>query len=167
MKPGLGTQLRHLTDLLDGAVSAAYEEAGLDFRPRYTPVMRALGAESPCSVGRIAELAGISQPSATQTIALMLAAGLVEAAPAAADGRQKLIRLSATGRQMLPRLERCWGATAAAAQGLDRELAYPLSELLVQAVAALQERSFAQRIRGANPAQKRKPGKPGKPALDR
>lgn len=167
MKPGLGTQLRHLTDLLDGAVSAAYEEAGLDFRPRYTPVMRVLGAESPCSVGRIAELAGISQPSATQTIGLMLTAGLVEATPAAADGRQKLVRLSALGKQMLPKLERCWNATAAAAQGLDRELAYPLSELLTQAVAALQARSFSQRIRSANPAAKRKPAKPAKTTLDR
>jgi DNA-binding MarR family transcriptional regulator len=167
MKPGLGTQLRHLTDLLDGAVGASHEEAGLDFRPRYTPVMRALGAELPCSVGRSAELAGVSQPSSTQTIGLMHTAGRVEAMPAAADGRQKLVRLSAPGRQMLHKLERCWNVMAAAAQGLDHELACPLSELLAQAVAALQERSFPARIRGANPAPKRKSAKPATPTPDR
>ena len=156
-----------MTDLLDGAVSAAYDEAGLDFRPRYTPVMRALGAELPCSVGRSAELAGVSQPSATQTMGLMQTAGLVEAMPAAADGRRKLVRLSAPGWQMLHKLERCWNARAAAAQGLDHELACPLSELLAQAVAALEERSFPVRIRGANPAPQRKSAKPATPTPDR
>ena len=37
MKSTQGTQLRHLIELLDGAVGAAYEAAGLDYRPRYTP----------------------------------------------------------------------------------------------------------------------------------
>ena len=33
MKQGLGTQLRHLIELLDGAVQQAYADAGLDYRP--------------------------------------------------------------------------------------------------------------------------------------
>ena len=45
MKPGLGTQLRHLLELLDGAVEEAYALAGMRYRPRYTPVMRALIAQ--------------------------------------------------------------------------------------------------------------------------
>lgn len=152
-KPGLGTQLRHLLELLDGAVSAAYEEAGLDYRPRYTPVMRALMAESPCTVGRVAELAGMTQPAATQTIALMLKAGIVEPAPAGSDGRQKLVRLSAQGKRLVPKLERCWQATNAAARGLDEELAHPLSELLAQAIEALEGQSFSQRIRAHRASQ--------------
>src|SRR5688500_6503825 len=70
--PGRGTQLRHLLELLDGAVSRAYDDAGLPYRPRYAPVMRALLAREPSPLGQIAESARITQPAATQTVALLI-----------------------------------------------------------------------------------------------
>jgi DNA-binding MarR family transcriptional regulator len=149
MKPGLGTQLRHLIDLLDGAVGAAYEEAGLDYRPRYTPVMRALMQGEARTIGQIAESAGITQPAATQTIALMLKAGLIVSQPGALDGRQKMISLSTQGQALLPQLQQCWQATAAAARSLDQELPYPLSDALANAIAALQRQPFGERIRAS------------------
>lgn len=149
MKQGLGTQLRHLTELLDGAVEAAYAEAGLNYRPRYTPVMRALVAQEPLTIGEIAARACITQPAATQTVALMIREGLLVSEPGVQDARQKQIRLSATGRAMLPALEQCWQATAAAAASLDAELAYPLSAALAGAIEALGRESFGERIRAA------------------
>lgn len=150
MKQGLGTQLRHLIELLDGAVEASYVEAGLDYRPRYTPVMRALIAQEPLTIGEIAAQAGITQPAATQTVALMIKQGLVTAAAGKADGRQKMIRLSAAGQAMLPQVQRCWQATAAAAASLDAQLTHPLSSVLAEAIAALGEQSFGDRIRSAH-----------------
>ena len=38
MKQGLGTQLRYLIEVLDGDVAQTYADAGLDYRPRYTPL---------------------------------------------------------------------------------------------------------------------------------
>ena len=149
MKQGLGTQLRHLIELLDGAVAAAYEEEGIDYRPRYTPVMRALAAGTPCSVGQIAHAAGITQPAATQTVALMIKHGLVTATASPLDARQKLVVLSHQGQALLPRLQRCWSATSAAAASLDADLAHPLSGTLAQAIAALEQRPFGERIRAA------------------
>jgi DNA-binding MarR family transcriptional regulator len=149
MKRGLGTQLRHLIELLDGAVAAAYEEEGVDYRPRYTPVMRALAGGVPCTVGQIAEAAGITQPAATQTVALMLKHDLVRVAPSALDARQKQVSLSERGQALLPRLQRCWSATGAAAASLDADLAYPLSAILAEAIAALEQRPFGARIRAA------------------
>jgi DNA-binding MarR family transcriptional regulator len=152
MKQGLGTQLRHLIDLLDGAVSAAYEEAGIAYRPRYTPVMRALEHGQPHTIGQIADAAGITQPAATQTVALMLKEGLLSASPGEKDARQKLIRLSEQGQALLPRLRQCWQATRAAADSLDRDMPYPLSQALAQAIAALQAQPFGERIRQARTA---------------
>ena len=149
MRQGLGTQLRHLIDLLDGAVSNAYEEAGIDYRPRYTPVMRALEGGAPHTVGEIAEAAGITQPAATQTVALMIKQGLLDASPGIRDARQKVVRLSAQGQQLLPQLRVCWQATRAAADSLDGDMPYPLSEALAQAIAALQTKPFGERIRTA------------------
>ncbi len=149
MKPGLGTQLRHLLELLDGAVQRSYAEAGIDTRPRYTPVFRALLVHEPCTLGQIASAAGITQPAATQTIALMVKDGLVTAKAAPGDARQRLVRLTRKGREMLPRLQACWAATTAAAESLDRDAPVPLSEALGGAIAALQTRSFEQRIADA------------------
>lgn len=146
MKPGLGTQLRHLIELLDGAVAASYAAAGIDYRPRYTPVMRALAQGEPRTVGQIAAAAGITQPAATQTVALMLKEELIAITASPADARQKLVQLAPRGRALLPQLQRCWAATGAAAASLDAELAYPLSDLLAQAIEALGRQPFGARI---------------------
>lgn len=148
-KSSLGTQLRHLIELLDGAVGAAYEEAGLRYRPRYTPVMRVLMAQDAASIGGIAAAAGITQPAATQTVALMIKEGLVFASTGPEDGRQKLIRLTEQGRAMLPAIQRCWQATAGAAACLDADLPFPLSQVLAHAITALESRPFGTRIRAA------------------
>lgn len=153
MKQGLGTQLRHLIELLDGAVEQSYLDAGLPYRPRYTPVMRALIAHEPLTIGEIAARAGITQPAATQTVALMIKEGLLVASAGKLDGRQKMVKLSEAGRAMLPRLEACWKATAAAAASLDAQLPYPLSEALANAIDALDKESFGERIRKAGDAQ--------------
>lgn len=152
MKATHGTQLRHLIELMDGAVGAAYEEAGLDYRPRYTPVMRALMAHEPASIGFIAEAAGITQPAATQTVAVMIKDGLVSAEAGATDGRQKLIRFTEKGRAMIPQLQQCWQATRMAADSLEADLPYPLGEVLASAIDALAAKPFGDRIREAHTA---------------
>lgn len=152
MNKGLGTQLRHLIELLDGAVEQAYMDAGLDYRPRYTPVMRVLAEQPSATIGELAALGGLSQPAATQTVALMVKKGLLTIAAGDEDGRQRTVRLSAVGEALLPRLRACWQATKAAADSLDAELAFPLSACLEQAIAVLENRSFGARIRDANSA---------------
>lgn len=149
MRQGLGTQLRHLIELLDGAVAASYQAAGIDYRPRYTPVMRALAPGAPRTVGEIAQAAGITQPAATQTVALMLKEGLVETTASPTDARRKLVQLAPHGQALLPQLQRCWAATGAAAASLDADLAYPLSALLAQAIEVLDRQPFGERIRVA------------------
>ena len=147
MTPGLGTQLRHLLELLDGAVEEAYASAGLRYRPRFTPVMRALMACEPCTIGQIAEAAKISQPAATQTVALMVKEGLIASEPGSIDARQRQIRLSPRGRAMLPKLRECWKATQMAADSLDASLPRPLSQSLDEAIKALSAESFGSRMK--------------------
>ncbi len=150
MKQGLGTQLRHLIELLDGAVEQAYVDAGLDYRPRYTPVMRVLAQQESTTVGQLAELAGITQPAATQTVALMKKEGLLLVVASDEDGRQRVVRLSPKGKALLPHLQACWQATRQAADSLDAEMEFPLSACLAKAIAVLGQRSFGDRIREAS-----------------
>jgi DNA-binding MarR family transcriptional regulator len=143
----MGTQLRHLLDLCDGAVAQSYINAGLDYLPRYTPVVRALLEHEPLTIGEIALAAGITQPAATQTVALMIRKGLVSASRGSKDARQRMIRLTKRGRAMLPKVEACWDATARAHANLDSELGFSLSTYLERATAALENKSLLERMK--------------------
>jgi len=144
---GLGTQLRHLIELLDDGVSAANDYEGMRYRPRYTPLVRALAGGDPLTIGQLAEAAGITQPAATQTVAVMVKDGLVDVTAGPVDARQRVVALSARGRELLPRLQRAWQATERAAAGLDAESG--LSSAVAAALAALAREPFAARIAAA------------------
>jgi DNA-binding MarR family transcriptional regulator len=155
----LGTLLRHLIELVDGAVEQAYRRAGLTYRPRYTPIVRALMALGPASIRTISQRAGITHSAVSQTVSQMAKDGLVRLKPGT-DGRERIIALTPQAQAMLPALERQWAATNAATHQLDQELSASLSETVREAIAALDRHSFAQRIEQAaedikQPAKKR------------
>jgi DNA-binding MarR family transcriptional regulator len=143
--PTLGTMLRHLVDTLDGAVEQAYARSGLDYRPRYTPIVRVLIDAGPASIQTIAQCAGITHSAVSQTVSQMVKRGLVSL-QASSDARERIVALTPEGEAMVPALERHWAATNAAARALDEELSAPLSELLREAIEALERRPFTERI---------------------
>ena len=148
-KQGLGTQLRHLIELMDGAVARSYEHIGLNYRPRYTPIVKTLIDLQECTISELADHAGITQPAATQTIKLMQKADLITLCVSPEDNRQRLVKLSSYGKSIIPQLESCWCATNAAAQGLDKELGFDFSRQLDKVIHALSKRSFDERINDA------------------
>jgi len=146
--PTLGTLLRSLIDLLDGEVEAAYATAGLAWRPRYTPVLRALTRSGPASIKAISVEIGISHSAVSQTVSQMVREGLVALTPGA-DARERIVMLTPATEAMIPALERQQAATNAAAAELDAELSAPLTEVLSEATTALHRRSFGIRIADA------------------
>ena len=144
----LGTLLRHVIDLLDGAVVEAYARSGLDYSPRYTPVVRALLDLGPAPIRAISGRAGITHSAVSQTVAQMAKRRLVSL-KAGGDKRERIVSLTARAQAMVPDLERHWAATNAAARSLEAELASPLSDVLREAIAALERRPFAARIEAA------------------
>ena len=117
----LGAQLRRLLELLDGDVETAYRRAGLNFRPRYTPIFRALLREGALSIKDVANLACVTHSAASQTIAQMTREDLVQI-EMGRDRRERLVGLTPRALAMTPDLERCWAATARAAASLDLSL---------------------------------------------
>lgn len=150
----LGTLLRHLIEKLDGAVEESYTQSGLDYRPRYTPVVRALIESGPASIRAISRSAGITHSAVSQTVAQMMERGLVQF-EAGGDARERIVALTPAAQAMIPKLQQHWHATNAAADALDTELSMPLSKLLHEAIEALDRRSFAQRIGSAAGKQQR------------
>lgn len=144
----LGALVRHLIELLDGEVEAAYEAAGLDWRPRYTPVLRGLMTLGPASIKALALRIGISHSAVSQTVAQMTRDALVELTPGA-DARERIVALTPKAQAMVPALERQWAAINLAADQLDGELSTPLSGLVREAIDALEQRPFGERILAA------------------
>lgn len=151
-RPTLGTLLRRLIEQLDGAVEASYVEDGLDYRPRYTPVVRALVHDGPATIRDLAAQTGVSHSATSQTIAQMADRGLVTLATGT-DARERIVALSDAAQAMLPRLERRWAATEAAAHSIDADIGLPLADVLAQALAVLERQSFADRIRRSEAVQ--------------
>jgi DNA-binding MarR family transcriptional regulator len=152
--PTLGTLLRHLIEQLDGAVEESYALAGLDYRPRYTPIVRALIESGPTSIRAISRTAGITHSAVSQTVAQMMERGLVQF-ESGGDARERIVALTPAAKAMVPKLQQHWRATNAAADALDGELSMPLSKLLRETIEALDRCSFAQRIEAAAAKHKR------------
>jgi DNA-binding MarR family transcriptional regulator len=150
---GLGTLLRHLLDLLDGDVQRAYDELGLDYRPRYTPVVVALLDLGPSSIQDIARAAHITHSAASQTVAQMAGKGLVHVRPGH-DLRRRVVHVGSKLQQMLPTLRRQWADAAAAAAALDAELPTGLVEAANAAIEALERVPFRARMRTAGRAKR-------------
>ena len=112
-----------------------------------TPIVRSLLEREPLTIGEIAAAARITQPAATQTVAVMIRKGLVSASRGSKDARQRMVRLTKRGRAMLAKLETCWDATARADANLDSELGFPLSTYLERAIAALENKSLLERMK--------------------
>jgi DNA-binding MarR family transcriptional regulator len=147
--PGLGTRLRVLLEAMDADVALALSDLGLrDYRTRYSAAIRQIAADGPVTIGQIAERMGITHSAASQMVADMERRGLLELRPGA-DARQRVVRLTAKSRRLLPAINAEWEATDLAADALDAELPYSLSRLIDDLAAALERRRFRDRIADA------------------
>ncbi|MEU9438694.1 MarR family transcriptional regulator [Streptomyces sp. NPDC048252] len=146
----VGTLLRHILELLDRDVANIYEEQGLsEYRPRFSPVVRALLAEGPLPVRDLAAAVGVTHSAASQTAAQMARAGLVTHTSDPRDARRRLIELTSKAHALLPQIQAEWDATVAAMAELDAELSMPLADLLTEVAQAVHRRPFRERIAAA------------------
>lgn len=143
---GIGSKLRRLLEALDGDVQHIYEAAGLSFRPRFHPLVRVLLTCEPTTLRALSRTTGVSHSAVSQTIAEMVRAGLVQVQPSQLDRREREVRLTREGRELVRRCEPVWAAVSAAVEELDGALPQPLSETLDAVLASLAVQPFQRRI---------------------
>lgn len=144
-KPGLGELLRYVGELVEQGADEHYRGFSPGYRARYTPVLRALGAGAH-TVTDITARTHLTQGAISQTVALLLEDGLITRG-ATADGRKSEIRLTASGRALVRKLEAHWQRTFAAIAGLEKEIGAPLLHTLEAAARALERQGFSQRLK--------------------
>ncbi|MEV0151270.1 MULTISPECIES: MarR family transcriptional regulator [unclassified Nonomuraea] len=145
----LGTLLRHVHEVMDGAIARIYTDLGLpDYRPRFSPAVRVLAAEGPLAIRDLAAAIGVTHSAASQTVHQMSRAGFVTL-ERGADGRQRVVHLTERTRAALPAIEAEWAATTRAVAELEAELPAPLTAVLEATVEALRRRPFHDRVTAA------------------
>ena len=133
----LGSRLKRLADRMQADAARFLELTELPVQPSHVPLLAALDAYGPLTVGDAVEALRISQPAVTRIAGTLAELGYLECSRPAADQRQKALDLTPAGRELVARVKaRLWPPILAAAEDLCTG---PSSPLLAQ-VRALEER---------------------------
>ncbi len=143
----LGELLRYVSGRVDQGAAERYETLKIDYRPRYTPLLRALAAGAE-TVTEITSNSSLTQGAISQTVSLMLKGGLL-ARRGLDDGRKTGLRLTKKGVALLTTLEPHRQMTFLAIRSLELEIGYPVLAVLQALGAALEREGFASRLKAA------------------
>lgn len=142
--PGLGELLRYTAELIDSGSEDAYRDMSLNYRPRYTPVLRALVAGA-MTVTDITAMTHLTQGAVSQSVSLMEQDGILRRGPLD-DGRKSGLHLTPSGEALVRQLESHWQTLFTAIHQLETEIGWPLLKVLEQTANALKSKGFAERI---------------------
>lgn len=144
---GLGELLRYLTDLVDQGSEKIYREMAFNYRPRYTPVLRAMVAGAQ-TVTEITSHTWLTQGAISQSVAMMEKEGIL-LRQVQEDGRKSTLLLTAQGQTLVATLQPHWQTLFTAIDTLEKEIGHPLLAILQQTIHALEKQGFDERIRQA------------------
>ena len=145
----LGARIRAVLDRMDADVAQTLAELGVtDYRTVFSAVIRAVDAAGPMMIRDLAKHLGITHSAASQRVTELRKRGLVELQPGA-DARERLVHLTDQARELKPALDAEWDATDKAFADLNAELTATLSQVVTEMNAALDRRSFRDRIADA------------------
>jgi DNA-binding MarR family transcriptional regulator len=129
--------------LVHAAAALRAVDAELGLSPSRSSTLATLRYAGPLRLGELARREGVSQPTMTQAVQAMEAAGLVVRAPAEGDGRGCVVSITPSGRALVRRARARKIALARAA--LDRTDGDPAGAALLAAVEALGDGLSASR----------------------
>lgn len=144
---GLGELLRYITDLVDTGSEKVYSEMAIHYRPRYTPVLRAIVAGAD-TVTAITARTFVTQGAISQSVAMMEKEGILTK-QIQADGRKSTLILTQKGQHLSALLAAHWQTLFLAISQLEQEIGHPLIAVLEKSARALETVSFDERIRRA------------------
>ena len=138
--------LRLLLGEMDDDIARLYDEAGVaGLKPSYVMDLLRLNARGPMTISELAESVQRTHSGTSQKVAAMRAAGLVRTLPGR-DARSKKVALTPKAKRIAARLAAEWRATEASLAELEAEIPYPLSRVVTDIQAALERKSFHDRI---------------------
>jgi DNA-binding MarR family transcriptional regulator len=139
--------VRELMERVDDEIARVYQASSdtADVRPSWVLEILRLDARGPMTIRQLSVSVGRTHSASSQKVAAMVKAGLVETSPGP-DARTRRVQLTQRARKLVRRMRAEWVATEEALAELEAETPYPLSRAVADLNAALDRKSFDQRL---------------------
>ncbi|MBB6129609.1 MarR family winged helix-turn-helix transcriptional regulator [Mucilaginibacter lappiensis] len=130
----IATRLQRLSDLLRKDGVLIYKANGVDFEPKWFPVIYTLHLRSVLSVVEIANEIGYTHPSTISLLKELEKVKLIRSKKDKADERKRLIQLTAKGQELIEQMKPVWEVMVAALTELTTT-----QNNLLQAISEVEE----------------------------
>lgn len=110
----IATRLQRLSDLLRKDGVLIYKANGIDFEPKWFPVIYTLHLRSVLSVVEIANEIGYTHPSTISLLKELEKVKLIRSKKDKADERKRLIQLTPKGQELIEQMKPVWELMVAA-----------------------------------------------------
>lgn len=145
----LGSRLKRLAERLQTDAAKVHKALGIDAQPAEVALLAALDRFGALTVSGAVEALGVSQPAVTRTATGLAGRGLITSESGELDQRQKVLRLTRSGRALIARARKvAWPAIDEAVTALCAPLHGSLLEQLAGLERQLTERPLEARALG-------------------
>jgi DNA-binding MarR family transcriptional regulator len=143
----LWRSVRELMERVDNDIARVYESSPdtVGVRTSWVLEILRLDAHGPMTIRQLSASVGRTHSASSQKVAAMAKAGLVQTTPGS-DARTRRVQLTNRARQLARRMREEWVATEEALAELEAETPYPLSRAVADLNAALDRKSFYERL---------------------
>ena len=149
----LGSRLNRLAARFQSEAAKIIRASGFAIQPAQFPMLAAIHRHGPLTVGKAAEVLGVSQPVVTRTLGSLLDMGLLTTTRDDSDLRQKTIRLTSAGQALMAQATgTIWPGVEKAVKGLCAPLTGGFLEQIGQIERALDAWSLEDRFLAQPPA---------------
>jgi DNA-binding MarR family transcriptional regulator len=142
----IATRMQRLSDRMRKDGLLIYKANGIDFEPKWFPVMYTLYNKPVLSVVEIATEIGYAHPSTISLLKELEKQRLIRSKRDTADERKRLIQLTAKGKSLIQQMKPIWEVMVVATRELI-DTKNNLMQAIIEAEEAFDRQSFLQRAR--------------------
>lgn len=146
-KVAIGSRLRRLGESLTDDAAQIYKLYGVAADPRWFPVLYVLSTQEHATITEIAHFIGHSHPSVSQIVKKMVRQRIAIVEKDNQDARISVVKLSSSGKKLIPRLEEQCTDVAQAVESLLSEAQHDLWKAIEETEFLLSTKSFLTRVR--------------------
>jgi DNA-binding MarR family transcriptional regulator len=159
----IAARLQRLSDLLRKDGFLIFKINGVDFEPKWFPLIYSLSRKPVMSVVELATEIGYSHPSTITLLKELQEKKLIISKKDKSDERKRMLQLSEKGKQLIEKMKPVWKIIAAATRELTNTK-NNLMKAIEETEARFIEKSLLQRARDQMMPKKKKAGigAPGK-----
>ncbi|MET1056899.1 MAG: MarR family winged helix-turn-helix transcriptional regulator [Pedobacter sp.] len=142
----ISTRLQRLSEQIRKDGFLVYKEHGINFEPKWFPVIYTLHLKPILSVVELATEIGYSHPSTITLLKELEKEKLIRSRKDKHDERKRLLQLSDKGKRLVEQMQPVWGVIIAAVTELT-DTQNNLLKAIVEVEQQLQQKSFFERAK--------------------